>query len=413
MPHKRRVPKWTGLLVLTAAPLLVGCQADLKGPRDIQVPKDLTPAEARVAAASSDFGLALLRDLLPVEAKPNLLLSPLSTSMSLGMALNGAAGETYQAMSRALGYEGLGQEEINAAYLGLVRNLAARDGRVEFRLANAVWHKRTFQVDPGFLQRVRDHFHATVSPLDFLDPGAPAVINGWVEEETGGRIRELIGEIDPLDRLFLLNAVYFKAPWTAPFSEHGTALRPFTRADGSEVQAATMLQDRVLRWFQDDEVQAVELLYADSAFSMVVMAPADGGDLDGLVAGLTTERWAGWMERFEPSRLMLMMPKFRFDYGVTLNQSLDRLGMGIAFRPREADFSRIAPVDDLHISRVKQKSFIDVHELGTEAAAATATVISVTSMPPVIRFDRPFLFAIRERSTGTILFIGRVGDPAA
>jgi serine protease inhibitor len=239
------------------------------------------------------------------------------------------------------------------------------------------------------------------------------VINRWVEEETEGRIRDLIQEIDPLDRLFLVNAVYFKAPWTTPFNEHATGYRSFTRADGTRIDVPTMLQDGELRWFQDDDVRAVELLYADSAFSMVVVGPGERRDLDDLIAGLTPERWNEWMGRFEASRLMLMMPRFRFDYGVQLGGPLADMGMGIAFQPWEADFSRIAPVDDLHISRVKQKSFIDVHELGTEAAAATATVISVTSMPPLIHFDGPFLFAIRERAAGTILFIGRVGDPTA
>jgi hypothetical protein len=132
-----------------------------------------------------------------------------------------------------------------------------------------------------------------------------------------------------------------------------------------------------------------------------------------LVAGVTPQRWNEWMGRFDRSRVMLRMPRFRFDYSLQMRGPLERMGMGIAFLPYLADFQRIAPVDDLHISRVKHKSFIDVHELGTEAAAATAVVISVTSMPPLLSFDRPFIFAIRERSSGALLFVGRVGDPSA
>jgi serine protease inhibitor len=155
----------------------------------------------------------------------------------------------------------------------------------------------------------------------------------------------------------------------------------------------------------------VELLYADSAYSMVVVGPGEAGDLDALVDRLTPAVWAEWMGRFEASRVMVLMPKFRFDYDVELKDPLTRMGMGIAFDPWASDFSRIAPVDDLHISRVRQKSFIDVHELGTEAAAATSTTMGVTSMPPLLHFDRPFLFAIRERSSGTLLFVGRIGEP--
>jgi serine protease inhibitor len=144
---------------------------------------------------------------------------------------------------------------------------------------------------------------------------------------------------------------------------------------------------------------------------MVLIAPGTGRSLDALVADLSPAQWQDWLDRLQPGRILLRMPKFRFEYGTPLNAALAALGMGIAFQPFAADFTRIAPADDLHISRVQQNTFIDVHELGTEAAAATAVVISVTSMPPELTFDRPFLAAIRERTTGTLLFIGRIGAP--
>jgi serine protease inhibitor len=397
---------------LTAALMGSACHSDrLKGPEELAVPTDLTVQEAEVSAANTAFGLALLQRVHGSDSEANLLISPLSASMSLGMAMNGARGETFSAMSRTLGFGALDQDAINQAYRGLIRYLETRDPDVEFGLANAIWYERSFPVLADFLQRTRDYFDATVSPLDFADPASPSVINRWVEEQTGGRIRELIDFIDPLDRLFLVNAVYFKAPWTAHFIEGATRPRPFTRMDGARVEAPTMVLDANLRWFRDDDVQGVELLYADSAYSMVIVGPGERGSLDQVVAGLSPERWEAWMDRFDPSRVMLLLPKFRFDYEVQLKDPLTSMGMGVAFVPRQADFTAMAPADDLHISRVKQKSFIDVHELGTEAAAATSTAMSVTSMPPTLSFDRPFLFAIRERSSGTILFIGRVGAP--
>jgi serine protease inhibitor len=397
---------------LAAALTTSACHADrLKGPADLAVPTELTQQEAEVSAANTAFGLELIKLLHGSDAADNLLISPLSASMSLGMAMNGARGETFAAMRRTLGFGELDRDGINQAYQGLIRYLDTRDPNVEFGLANAIWYERSFPVLPDFLQRTRDYFDATVSPLDFADPGSPTVINRWVEEETGGRIRELIDFIDPLDRLFLVNAVYFKAPWTSHFIVSATQPRPFTRLDGARVQVPTMMQDANLRWFRDDDVQGVELLYADSAYSMVILGPGEAGSLDRMVEGLSPARWQGWMERFEASRVMLFLPRFRFDYEVQLRDPLTSMGMGVAFVPRQADFMAMAPAEDLHISRVKQKSFIDVHELGTEAAAATSTAMSVTSMPPTLAFDRPFLFAIRERSSGTILFMGRIASP--
>jgi serine protease inhibitor len=403
-------------LLLGSAVLAAGC-ADRTpvAPRPdppLEPVRPLTAQEQSVAGASVRFGLDLLREVHRSEAAPNLLLSPLSASMALGMTLNGAAGATHDAMRGALGFAGLSEAEINAAYRGLIAQLRARDPKVEFGLANAIWFKEGFAVKAPFLDAARQHFDARVQALDFLSPEAPRTISAWAEEQTGGRIRDLVQEIDPLDRLFLVNAVYFKAPWTTPFEPNATRPDAFTRADGSRVEVPFMWVDRQFRHLQDDEIQAVELFYADSAYSMVLVAPAAGRDLAALAPVLAPERWQALLAALAPGRIYLTVPKFRFEYETELKAPLTALGMGIAFRPFEADFTRMADVSDLHISRVKQKSFIDVHELGTEAAAATAVVASVTSMPPELRFDRPFLFAIRERSTGTLLFTGRVGDPS-
>jgi serpin B len=209
-----------------------------------------------------------------------------------------------------------------------------------------------------------------------------------------------------------VNAVYFKAPWQHPFNPQATANRPFTRANGSAVNVPTMSLDRTLPFLKNDQVHMVELPYADGAFSMVVLAPAAGTSLNAFIASLTPQRWEQWLGELKEDRVMLFMPKFRFDYDILMNDALTKQGMGIAFAARQADFTRIAD-RELFISRVQHKTFIDVHELGTEAAAATAVGMSLTSMPPELRFDRPFVFAIRERSSGTLLFIGRVSDPTA
>jgi serine protease inhibitor len=403
----------TGFAAAVAAVLfLAGCAHDrLAGP--LEPVRPLTSVETQVAGANTAFGLGLLQQIHGEEPAGNVLVSPLSASMALGMTMNGAAGPTWDAMRAALGFGTLEEAQVNEAYRGLIRQLRSRDRKVEFRLANSIWHDRAFQVKSPFLQAARDYFDAEVAALDFRSPAAPRTISSWAERETGGRIRDLVESIDPLDVMILVNAVYFKAPWQTPFEPAATAPRPFTRDDGRVVQVPTMLRDGGIPHLRNPDVQLVELPYADGAFSMVVLAPAGGAGLDRLVAQLTPERWQQWMDGLETGRIMLTMPKFRFEYDIDMNAALAGLGMGIAFQPFVADFRRIADVDDLHISKVRQKAFIDVHELGTEAAAATSVTMSVTSMPPEFRFDHPFLFAIRERESGALLFLGRVGDPAA
>jgi serpin B len=370
-----------------------------------------TATELALSSSNTAFGVELFREVVGGSARVNVLVSPLSVSMALGMTANGAEGATYDAMRTTLGFGGLGEAEMNAAYRGLIDQLEARARNVEWRLANSVWHERTFPVEQAFLDVLRESFDAEARGLDFRSPEAPRTISGWAEQKTGGRIKDLIESIDPLEIMFLVNAVYFKAPWTTPFEPDATHDGPFRRDDGRSVTARQMSSDATRPFYADGEVEAVELLYADSAFGMVVVKPLKATVAE-LAGSLTAERWRKWVTGLDPGRLQLTMPKFRFEFEAQLKDPLVALGMGIAFTPLVADFGRITKVrDDLYISRVVHKSFIDVHEKGTEAAAATAVGIGVTSLPPSITLDRPFLFAIRERSSGTILFLGLVGDP--
>lgn len=404
------------LMVMAALALSAGCNGTTPTESDPGIPlepvRPFSTVEQQVSASNTGFGLELLREIHAQEGKPNVLVSPLSASMALGMTMNGAVGDTHDAMKRVLGFGGLDEPAVNQAYRGLIAQLRARDPKVEMGLANAIWYREGFAVKQPFIDTVRTYFGAEVASLDFSSPAAPGTISAWAERQTGGRIKNLVREISPLERMFLVNAVYFKAPWTTPFNPDATRDGPFTRLDGSVVQAPLMSVDASFPHLADEQVQMVELPYADSAFSMVLLAPAAGASLDALVAGLTPQRWADLTGRLRSSRVMLTIPKYRLEYEIQMKPALSAMGMGIAFEPR-GGFTRIADLHDLHITRVQQKAFIDVHELGTEAAAATAVGVGIVSMPPQLRFDRPFVFAIRERTSGTILFIGRVGDPVA
>lgn len=404
----------TGLVAVIAGLALAACgNPNVNGP-NLPPSRFLTPNEVRVSAANTEFGFELLQRVHDETNEPNVLISPLSASMALGMAMNGARSATYDAMRATLGFGGLTEDEVNEAYRGLIQQLRLRDERVEFQLANSVWARQGFPIEAPFLDVTQTHFDAEVRELDFSSPGAPGVINAWVDEKTGGRITEIVDQIDPHDILFLINAVYFKAPWSSPFDEHGTQPREFRTLDGKTVQVPTMLRDGPTLTFQNSEVTVVDLPYADSAFSMTLVMPAGDRTLDQVIESLTSERWNAWTSGLTSGRVMLLMPKFRFEFDTSLKPALADMGMGIAFQPFQADFGRITRTrDDVHISEVKQKAFIDVHELGTEAAAVTSIAVSVTSAPPVIHLDRPFLFAIRERESNTLLFIGRIGDPSA
>jgi serine protease inhibitor len=394
------------------ASALVACSQDPSGPAREQ-PRAFTLAETKLAEASVGFGLTLYRQVAASESKPNLMVSPLSASMALGMTMNGAQGETWEAMRTALGFGSLTEAEVNESYRGLIAQLLARDKKVTFSLANSIWHDRGFTVKQPFIDATRTYFDAEISPLNFGDPNAPKTISSWAERETGGRIKDLVKEIKPEEVMFLVNAVYFKGPWTQQFDPRSTRSGSFTRANGTVVSTPFMSHDGRFRTLSSNEVMGVELFYGDSSFSMVVLAPAQGTSLAGLEQKLTPIWLQGVLAGSHDGRAILTLPKFKLAYGKTLNDVLKTMGMGIAFDDNIADFHRIADVDGLYITRVEQKTFIDVNESGTEAAAATSVGIGVVSLPPQITFDRPFLYVIRERESGAILFIGRVGDPTA
>jgi serpin B len=408
------------LLLLCANVALVACGNDaskIDGPQiPAQPARALTADERVVASTTLAFGFDLLKQTQAGDAKPNLMISPLSASIALGMAANGANGNTGEMMRATLGYAGMTDAQMNAAYSGLIAQLRARDPKVEMTLANSVWYDMKFQVLPTFTDALRTNFEAGVAPLDFHAPSAPGTISKWAEDRTGGRIKNLITQIDPAEVMFLVNATYFKAKWTREFEKSATRNGDFTRADASKINVPLMSMNSVFKTMQDGKVTAVEMPYADTSYALVALMPTANAPLSSIDAYFTPTQWAALLASLQAKQIQLTLPKFKFDYSTTMNDALKRMGMDIAFDPNRADFSRIATGVQLYISRVQQKTYINLDEAGTEAAAATAVGIGLTSAPapaPEVKFNKPFYFAIRERSTGTVLFIGRVGDPSA
>ena len=404
-----------------AAVLLVffGLGCDSTGPEDTAdapPPRPLTAAEDQVVDADNAFGLTLLRSTVDTEgASKNVFLSPLSVSMALGMTLNGARGETRAAMEAALEKQDLSPTEINDAYRGLIDLLEGLDPNVEVALANSIWYRKGLPVRHAFIDTNRTHFDAEVAGLDFSAPAASEQINGWVDDETRGNISEIVpSRIPPHIVMYLINATYFKGQWRDQFDPSNTAPEPFHRGDGSTVSVPMMekTEDVVHPTYQTDQFRAVDIAYGDSLYSMTVLLPHEDASVQSVVDSLDAETWRKVTEGLAPQSLSrLQMPKFTLRYEKTLNDVLTDLGMGVAFTKR-ANFRDIADLS-LAIDEVKHKTFLQVDEEGTEASAATSVGIEITSAPPSFVVDRPFVVAIRENHSGTILFIGTVMDPTA
>ncbi len=404
-----------GLITLIA----ISCHGDPMGPGSLpslitELPRSLSQAELDLIEADNAFALKLFREIDAQEAaNANIFVSPLSVSMALGMTYNGAAGETQQAMAQTLEFQDLNLDEVNQGYRDLIDLLFELDPQIEWQLANSIWYREGFSVEPSFLDVNRTFFDAQVAALDFNAPGAADVINQWVSDGTNGRIEEIVDDpISPLTVMFLINAIYFKGDWRHQFDKGLTRDAPFTLLDGSEVTTPTMFhEDEVdVRTGGDDLVRVLEMPYGGDAFTMMVVLPHPDVSLQSVVEALDTERWASWIADLHANELFVEMPKFSFEYEIKLNDVLTSLGMGVAFTGA-ADFSKINPSGGLFISKVKHKTFVQVDEEGTEAAAATSVGIGPTSGPGRFVIDRPFLFAIRERLSGTILFMGRMVDP--
>jgi len=342
----------------------------------------------------------------------NIFISPLSVSMALGMTANGAASSTLDSMRATLELAGLTEEESNAAYQSLIELLTEADPQVQFKIANSIWYRLGMTFKEDFYQRCRDYFDAVVHGLDFSDPAAADTINAWVEEHTNGLIDQIITP-ETLARavMALINALYFKGAWTYEFDPDDTHEDQFTLLDGSQTTCQMMEQENDFLYQQTDYFQAVDLLYGNGLFSMTVLLPRSEIHVDSLVAMLTPENWQLWSSGFDTSSGLLQMPKFTLEYEIKLNDVLKALGMEVAFSPG-ADFTRMLASGGIWIDLVRHKTFVKVNEEGTEAAAVTIVVMTDSAGPhALLRVDRPFIFIIRERTSGALLFMGKIVEP--
>jgi serpin B len=377
-----------------------------------------TSEQASLVEANSAFAFELYQALKG--EKGNLFYSPYSISLALAMTYAGARGETAEQMANTLQFL-LEQERLHPAFNWLDAELAKRGEGAEgkdgegFRLniVNAIWGQKDYEFLSDFLDVLAENYGAGLRILDFITETEKSrlAINDWVSDQTEGRIEDLIpeGMIDEWTRLVLTNAIYFNAAWAYPFDEKMTADGPFYLLDGGQVTVPMMKQTESFGYTEGKGYQAVELPYDGGELSMVILLP-EAGKFEAFEAGLQAEQVDAIIGDLQFTEVALTMPKFEFDSQFSLKDTLAGMGMPVAFSSG-ADFSGMTGNPELLISDVVHKAFVAVDEAGTEAAAATAVEMALTSVPPPpieVTLDHPFIFLIRDIETGAILFVGRV-----
>ncbi len=368
----------------------------------------------RLVSAYENFGFRLLARLAEQDADKNVFISPFSVAIALFMTYNGARGETEQAIAETLSLTGLSLEEINAASESLLSMGDNLDPQVKLAVANSIWVRQGITLAPDFIQRLRDSYESVVTNLNFGNPEAATVINQWVSDKTQDKIKELVTpDIISNAILILINAVYFKGTWAKQFDKDRTEERDFTLLDGSHKLHPMMSQSGRYPYYESENFQAVSLPYGEGRVSMYIFLPKQSLPIGEFQALLNAQNWQYWIAKFDEREGDIVLPRFKVEYKTTLKGTLGALGMGVAFE--KPDFEGIG-AGGLVISEVIHKTFIDVNEEGTEAAAATAVMMErMASSQSRSRFsmviDRPFFYAIRDSDTGALLFMGFVLDP--
>lgn len=370
----------------------------------------------RLIKGNSAFAFDLFRKTCGSGGTTNLFISPLSVSVALAMTYNGASGKTAGEMADVLGFKGLEMGELNQSMADLTAVLERADSAVQLTVANSLWGRKGFEFRPDFLQRNAAFYRAETQILDFADPGATAVINGWVNRSTRGLIHEIVTQVPQDAVLYLINAIYFKGRWQTAFDPAATRDGPFYLAGGPEKTASMMSRSGSFRYAEGGGVQLVRLPYGRGRMGMYLFLPADAGGLRGFLDGLDDAVFVEWISKLATREGDVVVPRFKIEYECGLVPTLKALGMRAAFDASAADFSGMSD-GDLVVSEVKHKAVVEVKEEGTEAAAVTSVEMKATSIAqPQDYFsfvaDRPFFFAIRDDATGTILFMGALYDPS-
>ncbi|WP_239614298.1 serpin family protein [Cohnella mopanensis] len=404
--------------IVVAALLVVGCGKE-KDKQDIPKPfnSPLSSVDKRLVEASNAFGFRMLQDISKSKPETNRFVSPISISTALALVYNGAAGESKEAMGKAMGINEFKLDDLNNGYRDLIHRLRrSDDGGNELSVANSLWMREGKTFHDSFVQRAKDNYNAEATELDFKSPNAVQKMNEWVEQHTNGKITDIVKDIDAEAMLFVVNAVYFQGAWSEPFQPGITKKADFYSAKDQSFSVDMMARGGHFEYFANSDYEAIKLPFGkdESAF-MTVFLPSERTGLSQLQEKLARDPKLVSMP-FEVRQGSIELPKVKFEYQIELNDALKSLGMEEAFDQTHGNFSLMAPEPpNLYIGSVKHKTFLDMNEQGTVAAAATVVEMLAGAAQPEDPFrmtvNRPFLLTITDKETGCILFIGTVTDP--
>ncbi|WP_246255321.1 serpin family protein [Cyclobacterium plantarum] len=409
-------------LTLALIALFLFGSCDWGGTEDELVSPNLRALQAHeqeMVLSSSRFAMDLFHQFQKKEV-PNQFYSPYSIHQALSMAMNGNEGEVLEEFVRVLRYEGMGLEEANEAAQSLTKFLLELDPKVRLSIANAIWYKQEWEVNPDFEETVRNSFGAEVGGLDMANPQSVNVINNWIEQNTEGLIKDMLDAIPPNAAMYLVNAIYFKADWKYRFNASNTREAPFYVSPGNEVAVDMMRMEEAasLRYFSDGGLEYLEIPYSTGQYNMGVII-SDDFALDEKLQGFSFEDLEYWRENANEANFILQMPKFKLRYKMDkMNEDLMAMGLEKPFHPSPMNFTKLFahPTEPMYISRVIHDALIEVDERGSEAAAATIVEVSYTSVGPhqprVFALDKPFVFLIQDKHSGAILFMGKLSDPS-
>jgi len=401
------------IVLVTVLLLLSSCKKDSEESLpDEPVPVALTAHQVSIIESQNSFAFDFFKKINEnSDESENIIVSPFSISLALSMALNGADGTTREAMIEALRVNGLNPENINISYKDLTEALLNVDKRVLISIANSVWTEDSFTAKKPFTDILTDYYKAQAESFDINDPQAPEKINNWIETNTNGLIDKMIEELNSNTVMLLINAIYFKGKWNSQFNKDKTFQAEFEKSNGVASDVPMMKQVSDFKIYSGPNFKVAELPYGQGNFVMDVILPEEPAGIDDMIGNLDGETFNEWLGNMGTNEVDLSFPRFKYGYKENLKTILSDMGMGIAFT-ESADFSNISDTP-LLINDVVHQAFIETNEEGTEAAAATIVDIGLTSMPMTVIFnaDHPFIYVIRETTTNTILFMGKVADP--
>ncbi|MGY0693919.1 serpin family protein [Virgibacillus sp. FSP13] len=405
------------LVLVSLLTLTIGCGGDSTS----QEPGFLSNADfaeedyKKIVASNNELGFKLLAEV-EADENNNIFISPTSLLLALSMVYNGADSMTKEEIAKTLQAEGIEVNELNKANASLITMLHNNSDHTKLNIANSIWLNENFHFQDDFTKSNTDYFNAEIQEIDVSDSESSGMINEWVKKSTNNKIKKIVASrLDPDLVAILINAIYFKGEWTYEFNKDQTEDRSFHLKDGTTKDIPLMTLTEELLYLENENFQAVTLPYGDDEMSMNIFLPKKDSSLEEFKKTLTNETWEQLGSEFRPKEGTIMLPKFQLEYETSLNETLKDLGMTTAFN-KDADFSKMIKEDNpLWISKVKQKTFINVNEEGTEAAATTSVDVVTESItidgPFRMEVNRPFFIAITDNETDTIVFMGGISNP--